>query len=65
MVSLSHMKVFDTTVQGSDDDDEVKESEEINGSESKGEITAGKRYVEKQLFRVKYALINWIVACHV
>ena len=53
MVSSSHIKVLAKTVQGSDDDGEVKEFEEINGSESKGEITAGKRYAEKQLFRVK------------
>ena len=37
MVSSSHMKLLPKTVQGSDDDDEVKESEEINGERGRDE----------------------------
>ena len=35
MVSSSHMKLLLKTVQGSDDDGEIKESQEINGEQGK------------------------------
>ena len=43
--SSSHTKLLPKTVQGSDDDNEAKETEEI-----KGEIIASKRYLENNCF---------------
>lgn len=40
------MKLFPKTVQGSDDDNEAKESQEINE-----EMIANKRYADKQPLR--------------